>query len=107
MLIKNITRTKERFQYYHKRLWNKVIELLKLVSEPYNDFKMMAFKSVFHKSVVIENNCFGCDWARHSGCENCLFNVNTDTYCLNGLWNEFKENPTIKTAIKIRDLPIK
>lgn len=112
--IKNITVSVKNYHYWHKRLWNKVIQLLKENFDIYNSgdsYKTHAYNLIFHEDLYISAMCFGCEWVKHAKagtriCNiSCLFEIKGA--CLNGLWNKFSLNPNIELAKQIRDFPIR
>lgn len=126
--INVIKRDKKHFQYYHKKVWNKIIEYIKrdfpdnntlIYSSVIYEYKYEAFKEIFNIEEGIRSQCFGCHWSKISiednecYCKDCLFKIkykkalfeyDSERQCLNGLYFKLIDsdnNLNVKEYIKI------
>ena len=93
--------------YWHKRLWNRIIKNIEIdkfvaINISYEEIKKFTFDELFDFKIL--NDCFGCEWGGiiNSGqvyCNNCLFAVDTNPYCLNGCWMLYTGAETKEEAI--------
>jgi len=117
MYIRKYVKTAKKFRYYHKKLWNEVIELMTTNEHVYGVayLKDKSILKLFRFKEYIKNNCFGCQWTgvlidRKTCKKNCLFDI--ESYCLDGLWqkvtsSEYSISEKIELAKQIRDFPVK
>ena len=118
---------KERFPYYHKKLWDGIIEELKN-KQVRSDAGIIGSKikeEVYDRlfAIRVESYCFGCEMAKLSNknqngelCNWCPFDIDIEIYngCLNRNWYAYtcecrrsRWSKAIEYAILIRDFPWK
>ena len=110
-----VLETKADYVAAHRKLWNKIIEMRK--NGDMSDIEVLkehAMKELFGDVYRVNNYCFGCRWASremHSDCGKCLFDINTQFSCLNGLFGRLQEakddTKFIDLATQIRDFPVR
>ena len=109
-MITKIIRTKKMFMYYHKLVWNEIVELLESKEvEPTTHvitIKSKAMYNLFNTRIDVLYGCFCCEYKVNHKTN--LFKVKCNIHdirtCLNGIYEKFRRASTYKTKIKYAKL---